>query len=115
MLPGGRLISNMFGPDLEMVSLAPKGFSFAWTALVSGLGLLPLALGAGEPGREIEGPMAVVILGGLSTPIALNPLALPTLALRFGRFVRDVQTGRNTGAAAIRNREQGLPQPKRWS
>ena len=59
--------------------------------------------------------MAVVILGGLSTPIALNLLALPTLALRFGRFVRDVQTGRNTGAAAIRNREQGLPQPKRRS
>lgn len=56
------------------------------TALVTGLGLLPLALGSGDPGREIEGPMAVVILGGLVTSTALNLLVLPTLALRYGRF-----------------------------
>lgn len=56
------------------------------TALVTGLGLLPLAIGSGDPGREIEGPMAVVILGGLLTSTALNLLVLPTLALRYGRF-----------------------------
>lgn len=56
------------------------------TALVTGLGLLPLALGSGDPGREIEGPMAIVILGGLITSTALNLLVLPTLSLRFGRF-----------------------------
>jgi len=56
------------------------------TALVTSLGLLPLALGSGEAGREIEGPMAQVILGGLATSVALNLLVLPTLALRFGRF-----------------------------
>ena len=56
------------------------------TATVTGLGLLPLALGTGGPGREIEGPMAIVILGGLVTSTALNLLVLPTLALRFGRF-----------------------------
>jgi Cu/Ag efflux pump CusA len=58
------------------------------TSLVTGLGLLPLALGVGEPGREIEGPMAIVILGGLLTSAALNLLVLPALALRFGRFER---------------------------
>ena len=56
------------------------------TATVTALGLLPLALGSGEAGREIEGPMALVILGGLATSTLLNLLVLPTLALRFGRF-----------------------------
>jgi len=59
------------------------------TAIVTGLGLMPLALGSGEPGKEIEGPMAVVILGGLITSTALNLLVLPTLALRYGRFERN--------------------------
>jgi len=56
------------------------------TSLVTALGLLPLAIGMGDAGREIEGPMAVVILGGLLTSMALNLLVLPTLALRYGRF-----------------------------
>ena len=56
------------------------------TALVTGLGLLPLAIHSGEAGAEIEGPMAIVILGGLLTSTALNLLVLPTLALRYGRF-----------------------------
>jgi CzcA family heavy metal efflux pump len=56
------------------------------TSIVTGLGVLPLALGMNAPGREIEGPMAVVILGGLLTSMALNLLVLPTLALRYGRF-----------------------------
>ncbi len=56
------------------------------TALVTGLGLLPLAIGSGEAGREIEGPMAIVILGGLVTSTLLNLLVLPTLALRYGEF-----------------------------
>jgi Cu/Ag efflux pump CusA len=59
------------------------------TAIVTALGLLPLAIGCGAPGREIEGPMAIVILGGLVTSTALNLLLLPTLALRYGRFGRD--------------------------
>ncbi len=54
------------------------------TAFVTAFGLLPLAIGAGDPGREIEGPMAIVILGGLLTSTALNLLVLPTLALRVG-------------------------------
>ena len=58
------------------------------TALVTAIGLLPLAIGTGEAGREIEGPMAIVILGGLITSTALNLLVLPTLALRYGRFVK---------------------------
>jgi Cu/Ag efflux pump CusA len=59
------------------------------TALVTALGLLPLAIGSGSTGREIEGPMAIVILGGLITSTALNLLVLPTLALRYGRFAME--------------------------
>jgi Cu/Ag efflux pump CusA len=58
------------------------------TALVTGLGLLPLAIDSGKAGREIEGPMAAVILGGLCTSTLLNLLVLPSLAVRFGRFER---------------------------
>ena len=61
------------------------------TSLVTALGVLPLALGMKEPGREIEGPMAVVILGGLITSMALNLLVLPTLALRYGDFRRSTE------------------------
>lgn len=57
------------------------------TALVTALGLLPLALRSNAPGQEIEGPLAIVILGGLLTSTALNLLVLPTLSLRFGRFL----------------------------
>jgi Cu/Ag efflux pump CusA len=60
--------------------------SILMTALVTALGLLPLALGTGEPGREIEGPMATIIVGGLLTSTVLNLLVLPTILLHFGRF-----------------------------
>jgi Cu/Ag efflux pump CusA len=56
------------------------------TALVTALALVPLAVGSGDPGREIEGPMAIVILGGLLTSTILSLFVLPTLALRWGRF-----------------------------
>jgi Cu/Ag efflux pump CusA len=56
------------------------------TAAVTALGLLPLAVGSGQAGREIEGPMAIIILGGLITSTALSLLVLPTLALRFAKF-----------------------------
>lgn len=59
------------------------------TASVTALGLLPLAIGAHLPGQEIEGPMAIVILGGLFSSTALTLLVLPTLALRFARFQAD--------------------------
>jgi Cu/Ag efflux pump CusA len=62
--------------------------SILMTALVTGLGLLPLALGTGEPGREIEGPMATIIVGGLFTSTLLNLLVLPTILYHFGRFRR---------------------------
>jgi CzcA family heavy metal efflux pump len=75
-----------WGLDTALRGASERLIPILMTALVTALGLLPLAIGAGEAGREIEGPMAIVILGGLITSTALNLLVLPTLAVRFGRF-----------------------------
>ncbi len=66
--------------------------SVLMTALVTALGLLPLAVGSGEPGREIEGPMATIIVGGLISSTILNLLILPTIMLHFGRFEKNDTT-----------------------
>jgi Cu/Ag efflux pump CusA len=55
------------------------------TALVTGVGLIPLALSVGEPGREIQQPMAVVILGGIVTSTFLNMIVIPALYLKYGQ------------------------------
>ncbi len=53
------------------------------TAAVTALGLAPLAIGLHQPGQEIEGPMAVTVLGGLISSTLLNLLVLPALAQRY--------------------------------
>lgn len=54
------------------------------TALATALALVPLALSAGQPGSEIQAPMAIVILFGLLSSTVLNMIVLPALYLRFG-------------------------------
>ena len=55
------------------------------TALAAGLALVPIALSAGEPGSEIQAPMAMVIMFGLVSSTALNMVVVPILYDRFGR------------------------------
>ncbi len=74
------------GDDAAMRGASERLLPILVTALVTALGLLPLAIGSGAPGREVEGPMAIIILGGLFTSTALDLLVLPTLALRYGSF-----------------------------
>jgi CzcA family heavy metal efflux pump len=54
------------------------------TALTAALGLLPLAVALGKPGSEIQAPMALVILTGLSTSTLLNMVVVPALLSRWG-------------------------------
>jgi Cu/Ag efflux pump CusA len=54
------------------------------TALAAGLALIPLAAGGGQAGREIQTPMAMVILCGLMTSTLLNMLVVPAMYLRWG-------------------------------
>jgi len=63
------------------------------TALAAGLALIPLALGGGKPGNEIQTPMAIVILFGLLTSMVLNMIVVPALYLRFGRTARTATNG----------------------
>ena len=53
------------------------------TAAVTALGLAPLAFGLHQPGQEIEGPMAVTVLGGLISSTLLNLFVLPALTFRY--------------------------------
>ncbi len=55
------------------------------TALLAALALTPLAIESGQPGREILGPMAIVILGGLFSGTLGNIVVLPALILTFWR------------------------------
>jgi Cu/Ag efflux pump CusA len=59
------------------------------TALASGLALVPLALSVGQPGSEIQAPMAVVILYGLISSTILNMFVVPAMYLRFGSAVHN--------------------------
>jgi len=63
------------------------------TAAVTALGLAPLALGLNRPGQEIEGPMAVTVLGGLLSSTLLNLLVLPALAQRYVRVPARAERG----------------------
>jgi CzcA family heavy metal efflux pump len=74
-----------FGRELVVRGAMERLSPILMTALTAGLGLLPLALSAGKPGRELEQPMAVVILGGLLTSTLLNMIVLPALYLKFGQ------------------------------
>lgn len=54
------------------------------TAVVTALGLAPLAAGVHSPGQEIEAPMAITVLGGLLSSTVLNLVMLPVLVHRYG-------------------------------
>lgn len=55
------------------------------TALAAGLALVPIALGMGQPGSEIQAPMAIVIFCGLTTSTLLNMLTVPAACYKFGK------------------------------
>jgi CzcA family heavy metal efflux pump len=74
-----------FGPSLVIRGARERLSPILMTALATGLALVPLVVGGAAPGKEIEHPMAIVILGGLITSTLVNLFIVPTLYLRFGK------------------------------
>jgi Cu/Ag efflux pump CusA len=66
------------------------------TALAAGLALVPIAAGMGKPGSEIQAPMAMVILFGLSTSTALNMVVVPAVYYATGRRNQQHKTTENS-------------------
>jgi CzcA family heavy metal efflux pump len=74
-----------WGPEVVLRGANERLIPIVMTAAVTALGLAPLALGLSRPGQEIEGPMAVTVLGGLLSSTLLNLVVLPAMALRYVR------------------------------
>jgi Cu/Ag efflux pump CusA len=74
-----------WSPALVIRGANERLIPIVMTAAVTALGLAPLAFGLNRPGQEIEGPMAVAVLGGLLSSTLLNLVVLPALAQRYVR------------------------------
>jgi Cu/Ag efflux pump CusA len=77
-----------FGPALVVRGARERLAPILMTVATTGLALVPLLIGRGTPGKEIEHPMAVVIMGGLIASTLLNLFVVPALYLRFGKSRR---------------------------
>jgi Cu/Ag efflux pump CusA len=72
-----------FGARLVLRGAQERLVPVALSASATALALLPLALLGGVPGLEVVRPLAVVVLGGLTTAALVSLLILPFLYLRF--------------------------------
>ena len=56
------------------------------TAFVAMIGLIPLALGAGQTGKELLHPLAIVVIGGLLDSTLMDQIVTPAVFFLFGRI-----------------------------
>ena len=73
-----------FGREMIVRGTLERLTPVLMTALSAGIALLPLMIGADEPGKEILHPVAVTIFGGLFTATLLDAFLTPVLFLMFG-------------------------------
>jgi Cu/Ag efflux pump CusA len=87
-----------WSPELVLRGANERLVPIVMTAAVTALGLAPLAFGLNRPGQEIEGPMAVTVLGGLLSSTLLNLVVLPALAQR---YISPAETTARSAADAV--------------
>lgn len=93
---------EQFGKDLVIRGSLERLTPVLMTALSAGLALIPLLIGADEPGREILHPVAVTIFGGLISATLIDTFLTPVLFLNFGKKpLERIQASREGRAGAL--------------
>ncbi len=90
--------AKVWNLDTALLGAQQRLPSILMTALVTALAMLPIAINSDNPGREIMGPMATIIIGGLFSSTLLNLLLLPIFLLHFGKLGQNApHTDKNFG------------------
>ncbi len=79
------LEGERFGPQMIMRGSLERLTPVLMTALSAGMALVPLMIGADQPGKEILHPVAITIFGGLISSTLLDTVLTPILFLRYGK------------------------------